>query len=460
LACSRLDVSTLRLSADVALVFFSGHGVQIDKRGYLAPTDIRAETESSALRELVSIQEVISKVEHAARVAIIILDACRDSPLHERLRRIAREKSKSTSPAKGLPAPSVLGSNTIVVYATSPGETALDGEGRNSPFTAALLANIERPGLEIEQVFKRVTGDVLTATNGAQQPERVSRLQSELVLLEDKDEINIWRAVEANPSITAINSYLTKYPDGQFKVVAQALIVQIHRQRLLDAAWQEEQTKRVDADKREADLKMREAEFAAQQRSRETAVGSGPRSKQDEALAQAKEDLRRIQEEARKAAEAATAAEQQRIEAGQRAAEASSATEVAKLEAKPTGGQSKLAALPKIEPAPTIRRIKLGSYSTWDTQCSSLGLTPIFVTGKPKHGRIEIKQETLTVRRAYFGGGQCVGTSQPHRIVYYVATGSPAATDHVSFTVTFLARGDKKSVNCTISLTGGKANCQ
>ncbi len=113
--------------ADVALFFFSGHGVQIDKRGYLAPIDVKAESESSALRELVAIQEVVSRIENAAKVSVIVLDACRDSPLQERLRRIATEKNKALVPPKGLPPVSIVGSNTLIVYATVPGETASDG---------------------------------------------------------------------------------------------------------------------------------------------------------------------------------------------------------------------------------------------------------------------------------------------------------------------------------------------
>lgn len=176
--------TSLAKGADVALFFFSGHGVQIDKRGYLAPVDAKVETESSALRELVAIQEVVSRIENAARVSVIILDACRDSPLQERLRRIAVEKNRALIPAKGLPPVSfVVGSNTLIVYATVSGETASDGTGRNSPFTASLLKYVEIPGLEIEQMFKRVTRDVLDATGGKQQPERLSRLQNELILL-------------------------------------------------------------------------------------------------------------------------------------------------------------------------------------------------------------------------------------------------------------------------------------
>ena len=129
--------------ADVALLFFSGHGVQIDKRGYLAPVDIRAESESSALRELEPIQEIVSRIENAAKVSVILLDACRDSPLQERLRRISLGKNKALIPQKGLPSISVTGSNTLIVYATAPGETASDGTGRNSPFTESLLKYID-----------------------------------------------------------------------------------------------------------------------------------------------------------------------------------------------------------------------------------------------------------------------------------------------------------------------------
>ncbi len=177
------DFITQAKAADVALFFFSGHGVQIDRRGYLAPVDTKVESESSALRELVAIQEVVSRIENSAKVSVIVLDACRDSPLQQRLRRIAVEKNKALIAPKGLPPVSVVGSNTLIVYATVPGETASDGSGRNSPFTASLLKYIETPGLEIELMFKRVTADVLTETHGKQQPERLSRLQAELMLL-------------------------------------------------------------------------------------------------------------------------------------------------------------------------------------------------------------------------------------------------------------------------------------
>lgn len=175
------DFITKAKGADVALFFFAGHGLQIDNRGFLVPVDFKTTTISGAFRELVAIQGVISRIEHAAKVSVIILDACRNSPLHEHMRRIAKAKNRAL-PAMGLPKPSVMGSNTLVVYATVPGEVAIDGSGRNSPFTSAFLRHIETPGLDIEVMFKDVTADVLKATNGKQQPERLSRLQTRLVL--------------------------------------------------------------------------------------------------------------------------------------------------------------------------------------------------------------------------------------------------------------------------------------
>ena len=181
---SALDAFVTKAAgADIAFFFYAGHGLQIDKRGFMAPVDVKVETESSALRELVAIQEAVSRIEHAAKVSVIVLDACRDSPLQERLRRVMRSANRDIAPPKGLPGVSVTGSNTLVVYATVPGEVANDGAGRNSPFTASLLKHIAMPGLEIEQMFKRVTKDVMYATGGKQQPERLSRLQMELTLL-------------------------------------------------------------------------------------------------------------------------------------------------------------------------------------------------------------------------------------------------------------------------------------
>ncbi len=236
-------------NADVALFFFSGHGVQIDKRGYLAPVNAKVETESRAVRELVTIQEVVSRIENAAKVSVIVLDACRDSPLHERLRRIALEKDKALIPPKGLPPVSVVGSNTLIVYATVPGETASDGDGRNSPFTSSLLKHIETPGLEVELMFKRVTADVLKETGGKQQPERLSRLQSELMLANSTQALlsrspnepqpplseaaRTWTVLQNSQSEAVFEEFIRRFPDSPYAGFAKARLDELKRMNIV-----------------------------------------------------------------------------------------------------------------------------------------------------------------------------------------------------------------------------------
>lgn len=178
-----LDFTAKAQNADIALFFYAGHGLQISGRSFLMPTDARMENEAGALRELMAIQDIVSKIENAAKVSIIVIDACRDNPLADKLRRRVGLENRTTNVAAGLAPLSVIGSNTLVVYATVPGEVAKDGAGRNSPFTGALLNHVKTPGLEVELMFKRVTADVLNATKGEQQPERLSRLQTEVVFV-------------------------------------------------------------------------------------------------------------------------------------------------------------------------------------------------------------------------------------------------------------------------------------
>jgi hypothetical protein len=178
---------------------------------------------------------------------VIILDACRDSPLQERLRRVARDKDRAIAP-RGLPPVSVVGSNTLIVYATVPGETASDGAGRNSPLTTAILKNIETPNLEVELMFKRVTADVLVITGGKQQPERLSRLQTEIVFLAPNEpvehvakpvensatvqpnvEVEFWNSVRDGNSLDSFNAYLSRYPEGAFTALARIRIQEMQQ---------------------------------------------------------------------------------------------------------------------------------------------------------------------------------------------------------------------------------------
>jgi len=142
------------------IFFFAGHGVQSKGMNYLIPVgaDIRAEVDLDD--EAVSAQKILGSLEEARnRVNFVILDACRDSPLPGTLR----------SSARGLAVVTSAPPETLVLYSTAAGQTAFDGEGRNSPFTQALLAHLADAG-DVTQTVKVVTGEVKKATGGRQTP--------------------------------------------------------------------------------------------------------------------------------------------------------------------------------------------------------------------------------------------------------------------------------------------------
>jgi uncharacterized caspase-like protein len=115
--------------------------------------------------EAVPMNRALDAIANAKKLKLVILDACRDNPFLQKMQRIAATRSVT----RGLAAIEPLGA-TLVVYAAKDGETAEDGDGRNSPFAASLLRRIQEPGVEINRVFRLVTGDVLRATGNRQRP--------------------------------------------------------------------------------------------------------------------------------------------------------------------------------------------------------------------------------------------------------------------------------------------------
>lgn len=145
---------------DVALFFFAGHGMQIDGENYLAAVDTDAGSEIDAKHSSLPLNRIIETMEKsAAATNIVILDACRDNPFERAWHRSAA--------ARGL-APVYAPRGTIIAYATSPGQVALDGKGRNGEYTAALLKHIDTPDCSLENMFKRVRNTLSAATKGKQ----------------------------------------------------------------------------------------------------------------------------------------------------------------------------------------------------------------------------------------------------------------------------------------------------
>jgi hypothetical protein len=152
--------------ADMAVVYFAGHGMELRGDNWLIPIDAELKRDTDAENEAVSLRSVMLQVSNTASLGLVILDACRNNPFAVKMQRsLALRAAMSGGLGRIEPV-----SNVLVAYAARDGTTALDGDGRNSPFTTALLHNIEVPGVEVTFMFRNVRDDVMEATRNEQQP--------------------------------------------------------------------------------------------------------------------------------------------------------------------------------------------------------------------------------------------------------------------------------------------------
>ena len=162
--------------ADLALVFYAGHGMEMDGVNYLLPVDARLERDTDVVYETVPLSRVLQATEGAA-LRVVILDACRNNPLAAAMQRTRATRSISRG-AFGDLDDRLLGDEMLVAYAAAEGTVAEDGTGRNSPYTTALLAHLEQP-MELGTLFRRVRARVLAATDGRQRPHEYQSLLRE-----------------------------------------------------------------------------------------------------------------------------------------------------------------------------------------------------------------------------------------------------------------------------------------
>ncbi len=152
--------------ADMATVYFAGHGMEINGENWLIPVDAELKRDTDAANEAISLQSVMMQVSSTTSLGLVILDACRNNPFAAKMNRSLAVRAAVSG---GLGRIEPVG-NVLVAYAARDGTTALDGDRRNSPFTAALLRHIETPGVEVTFVFRNVRDDVMEATRNEQQP--------------------------------------------------------------------------------------------------------------------------------------------------------------------------------------------------------------------------------------------------------------------------------------------------
>ena len=160
--------------ADIAVVYFAGHGTEVGGRNYLIPIDARLARGADLDFEAISLDTVISQVDGARKLRLVILDACRNNifPLAGAKRSLSRGLAR-VEPED----------NTLIAYAAKDGSTADDGTGRHSPYTTALLKHLGTPNLDVRIMFGRVRDDVLSLTRREQQPHLYGTLGGEQIFL-------------------------------------------------------------------------------------------------------------------------------------------------------------------------------------------------------------------------------------------------------------------------------------
>ena len=154
--------------ADIAVLYYAGHGLEIGGTNYLIPTDARLASDRDAEDEAITLERMITSADGAKKLRIIILDACRDNPFTTSMRRERRAANRAIASGLGKIEPS--STDTLIAYAAKAGSTAEDGVGDHSPFTTAILKNLAVPGLDIRLAFGRVRDEVMKSTKNKQEP--------------------------------------------------------------------------------------------------------------------------------------------------------------------------------------------------------------------------------------------------------------------------------------------------
>jgi uncharacterized caspase-like protein len=160
------DFADKARDADVAVVYYAGHGIEVDGTNYLIPVDAQLERDTDVYDETFALDRILVAVEPAKQLRLVILDACRDNPFSKTMKRTIGSRAIGRGLAKVEP----TNPNTMIAFAAKAGSTASDGDNKNSPFATALVNHLTKPGLDLRKAFGFVRDDVLRATANKQEP--------------------------------------------------------------------------------------------------------------------------------------------------------------------------------------------------------------------------------------------------------------------------------------------------
>jgi hypothetical protein len=241
-------------SADVAVVYYAGHGMEMGGTNYLIPVDATLAADSDVDFETVPLDLVMRSVDGAKRIKVVILDACRNNPFADAMKH---NNGASRSIGRGFAKVEPEG-DMLVAYAAEAGSTAEDGDTPNSPFATALTKRLVVPGVEIRILFGQVRDDVLAETGQRQRPAIYGSLGGDGFYFVPAPgqgvsvastgagaapagldpraiELAYWQSVEASNDPVQLNAYLTRYPKGSFDDIAHAKLAGLKSQQVAKA---------------------------------------------------------------------------------------------------------------------------------------------------------------------------------------------------------------------------------
>jgi uncharacterized caspase-like protein len=231
------DFADRARDADIAVIYYAGHGMEVDGNNYLIPVDAKLERDTDVYDEALSLDRVLVSIEPAKQLRLVILDACRDNPFAKSMKRTLASRAIGRGLAQVEPA----SPNTLIAYSAKAGSTALDGDSKNSPFTIALSKHLTTPGLDVRRAFGFVRDDVLKTTSNRQEPFVYGSLGGEDVPLVPAP-VAAPAAPTPNPQAEArrdyelalqvgnkdaLNAFVAQYPDGFYANLARIQLAKI-----------------------------------------------------------------------------------------------------------------------------------------------------------------------------------------------------------------------------------------
>jgi uncharacterized caspase-like protein len=313
------DFADAARDADIAVVYYAGHGIEVDGSNYLIPVDAKLERDTDIYDEAFSLDRILVAIEPAKKLRLVILDACRDNPFSKKMKRSVATRAVGQGLAKVEP----TSPNVLIAYSAKAGSTAADGDGNNSPFTTALANHLTTPGLDVRRAFGFVRDEVLKTTGNRQEPFVYGSLGGEDVpLVPAPVRAAPAAAAPATPALSAqaevrrdyelamqvgnksaLNAFLAQYPDGFYASLAKLQLEKIgaeetrvvaterarqteqERARLAAEGAQKTQQAKADADAKAAEQARIAAEKAKQVAQDQAAAAEQKRAAAEKAAA-------------------------------------------------------------------------------------------------------------------------------------------------------------------------------